>query len=427
MRCRRAPTAAGSSRPPAQPPGSPAAHRRASSGPGARTDSTQASGATASNPAAVRPSYSARATATRPRRRGPARGAAAAARPARRPTGAGARPVSKMKVRAELTRCSITRAGPSTAPPWLPSDFDSVTVHTTSSAPASPAACDRAPAALPQHPEPVRVVDQQPGARRPADLGETGQRRGVAVHREDRVGDRDRRPVVAVERLAYRVGVPVRDHARCRARDSRQPSISEAWLSASETISAAGRAERGDGGEVRRVAGGEDECGLEAAELGEFALQLGVQRGGAGDQAGAGRAGAPAQRGVGRRPGDLGVAGQAQVVVARQVERRAVGGARAQRADQTGAAAGLGAGVDPVERARRTRPAPRASTRRGSSSWSAGQRVARHGIGGSCPKPNRRRPSSGMWRYTHLEDRCCAVPPWPRRPARARRSAPWTC
>lgn len=54
------------------------------------------------------------------------------------------------------------------------------------------------------------VVDDQSGAVLPARLGESGQGRGVAVDREDRVGDGHGGPVVPRQRLAHgvRVGVP---------------------------------------------------------------------------------------------------------------------------------------------------------------------------------------------------------------------------
>ncbi len=63
------------------------------------------------------------------------------------------------------------------------------------------------------------------------------------------------------------------------ARAGRQPSISEAWLPASETSREPCRCQRGDRGEVGRVAGGQHQGGLEAAELGQFALEFGVQLG----------------------------------------------------------------------------------------------------------------------------------------------------
>lgn len=81
------------------------------------------------------------------------------------------------------------------------------------------------------------------------------------------------------------------------------------------------RRERGHGGEIGRVAGGEDERGLEAAEVRELAFELPMKFGRAGDEPRAGRTGAPAARGLGGGRRDLGVVGQPEVVVARQIEK----------------------------------------------------------------------------------------------------------
>ena len=143
-----------------------AAQRTRRSGDGARTDTTAASGPRRGQPArsAVR--------AAAPPPRGPAPARSGSRRSSRRlaraaPAAAGARPVSKMNVRAVLTRWSITRAGPSTAPPWLPSDLDRVTVATTSVRAREPGRVQGAAAAVAQDAQTVRVVDDQRRAVRP--------------------------------------------------------------------------------------------------------------------------------------------------------------------------------------------------------------------------------------------------------------------
>ena len=78
--------------------------------------------------------------------------------------------------------------------------------------------------------------------------------------------------------------------------------------------------QRGDHGEVGVVAGGQHERRRLAEEVGQLVLDLGVQAGGAGDQAGRAGAGAPLVGGLGGGPHDVGVAGEAEVVVAGQVE-----------------------------------------------------------------------------------------------------------
>ena len=249
-----------------------AAQRTACSGDGARTETTAASGRTASRPSAVSRSCSVVATArARAARSGSRRSSRRAARAA--PAAAGARPVSKMKVRAALTRWSMTWAGPRTAPPWLPSDLDSVTVDDDVRRAREARRVRRAPAAVAEHAETVRVVDEQGGAELPAGGGESGQRGRVAVHREDRVGDDDGRSVVRAERLAHGVGVGVRDDLGGAAGEP--AAVDERGVVARVgDDEGAVRGERGDGGEVGRVAGGEDERGLEAAEVGQLAFEF---------------------------------------------------------------------------------------------------------------------------------------------------------
>ena len=108
------------------------------------------------------------------------------------PTQAGARPVSKMNERAVSTRCAITAAGPTTAPPWLPRAFDKVTVATMSSAPASPCSASEPAAARPDHPEPVRLVHHQQRAAGAAHRVQLAQRCERAVDGVHAVGDDQR-------------------------------------------------------------------------------------------------------------------------------------------------------------------------------------------------------------------------------------------
>lgn len=74
-----------------------------------------------------------------------------------------------------------------------------------------------------------------------------------------------------------------------------------------------------------------------------------MEFGAAGDQPGAGGSGAPGECGVGCGAGDFLVAGEAQVVVAGEVEQSFGGGAGAQGAAQSGVAALLGVAVEPVK------------------------------------------------------------------------------
>ncbi|GAA2724121.1 hypothetical protein GCM10010315_53080 [Streptomyces luteosporeus] len=207
-------------------------------------------------------------------------------------------------------------------------------------------------AAVAEHAQAVRVVDQQGRAVLPAGGGEGGQRGGIAVDGEDGVGHGDRPPAVGRERLAHGLGVGVRDDGLAGTGQAR--AVDEGGVvglvAHQQGLVRGGSGEGGDGGEVGGVAGGEHEGRLEAAEGGEFLLQAGVQLGAAGDQAGTGGAGAPVPGRLRRGGGDLGVAGQAQVVVARQVGEGGLGRARAQGAHQPRGGEPLVVGVDPVER-----------------------------------------------------------------------------
>ena len=300
---RRAPTAAGNT-----PPGPRAPGRR---GPPPRPPPARpappARPPTAEPAARRRPRGRPRARSTAAGRPGSASSTCSAASAA--PTDGGARPVSKMNERAVSTRCAVTASGPSTAPPWAPSAFDSVTVATTSSAPASPTSASSPRPPGPAHAQPVRLVHHQQRAPRPADGVQRAQRGGVAVHAVDALHHHQRPLLVAGgEHRVDRGGVVVRHH-----RDPRpgQP----AGVDERRVVRRVGDDERPGArqrrhhAEVRGVAGGEHQPGGEPAERGELALQRGVQLRGPGDQPRARRPGPPAhgrRRPPRRRPADLG-------------------------------------------------------------------------------------------------------------------------
>ena len=180
-------------------------------------------------------------------RRAPGRGPAPAARDRARstasaasaaPAGAGASAVSKMKGRARVDEVLDQRRGsPSTAPPWLPSDFESVAVTTTWGCPASPRSRTSPwpPSATPSPCASSTTSSASCVARRPRPARPAAPRR--------RAPSRPTRPAPAP---AGRRRPPARRHGgrrrcaaprRSRARDSRAASISEACTWASETMS----------------------------------------------------------------------------------------------------------------------------------------------------------------------------------------------
>ena len=341
--CRPVPTAAGSSRP--APRGR--RHRRAAatatSG-SPRTTGTTADGG-AATPAASASAAACRSTATG--RSGSARRTSSAASAA--PTAAGARPVSKMNDRAVSTRCAVTAAGPSTAPPCAPSAFDSVTVATTSSAPASPTSASSPRPPGPRTPSPCAssTTSSAPRARHTACSACSGA--VVAVGAVDAL-DHHQRPLLGPtrERGVHRADVPARHH-----RDPRpgQPAgvDDRRVVGRVGDHQRAGAGERGDGPEVGRVPGGEDEPVREPAERRERAVQRDVQRRRPGDEP---RAGGPRPPGAERRDRALdhpGVARQAQVVVAGEVEHGLGGGPRRQLAAQPGGPPAGRVGVEPGE------------------------------------------------------------------------------
>ena len=208
-----------------------AAQARAASGPGAGTDSTPAGRCGDSKPGRAQPAHGQLGPG---RQRRPAVvGAAGDPQGGPHPGDDGGR------------RCGVVdegaagvdqvpdqrRAGPATTPPAPPSDLDRVAVTTTSGCPARPAAATRAGAVRAEDAERVGVVDQQQravGRGHRVQLGERGQ---VAVDGEDRLGDDHRRaarvrpPAIAATAAGSACGATT-----ASAPESRQPSISEAWL-----------------------------------------------------------------------------------------------------------------------------------------------------------------------------------------------------
>ena len=198
------------------------------------------------------------------------------------------------------TRCAITARGPSTAPPWLPSALDSVTVDHDVVRAGEPGGREQPAAARSAHPQPVRLVDDAAARPGPRHTACSARQRGeLAVDAVHALGDDQRaRLVRAASARVDGAGRRRAGRPRTRARESRQASTSEAWFARVGDDQRARPGQRGDGAQV----GARSRRRTPAppgvpTEVGELGLQLGVQRGGAGDQPGAGRARAPGARG----------------------------------------------------------------------------------------------------------------------------------
>ena len=162
-----------------------------------------------------------------------------------------------MNERAVSTRWPSPPPGRAPRRPGQPSAFDSVTVATTSSAPGQPDLGQQPAPARAAHPEPVRLVDHEQRAAGPAD---GVQRRAAAPCRRRRchaLGD-DQRPLLASGRRARR-----RRPRRRRAAPPR-PAPGTAGRrrratrgSPRRTRQGARARQRGQHAEVRGVAGGE--------------------------------------------------------------------------------------------------------------------------------------------------------------------------
>ena len=153
------------------------------------------------------------------------------------------------------------------------------------------------------------------------DIRELPQWRYISVDREDTIGD-DQCPRLGptTQRSSNGLDLAVRDDDHpC----PRQP----AGIDQRRVVARVGdhqRARSGQGrdrAEVGQVAGGEDECCRHPDEVGELSLQASVDIRGPGDESRSGRASAVVARGTYGTGLDLGVSGQAEVVVAGQVEQ----------------------------------------------------------------------------------------------------------
>ena len=125
---------------------------------------------------------------------------------------------------ARCTRYSIAHAGPATKAPLTPSALPAVFTVTSTSRPTSSASTNPLPRAA-VDPDGMRLVDDQRAPVRSAERGIVGQRRGVAVHAEQRFDDDER---VAAARLgedsSQGVEVVMRKDGAAGG-DSRMPSI----------------------------------------------------------------------------------------------------------------------------------------------------------------------------------------------------------
>ena len=156
-----------------------------------------------------------------------------------------------------------------------------------------------------EHADAVRLVDHQPRAVALAELDDLGQRRDVALHREDAVDDDEDAAAVAggaLEHPLELVHAVVAEGAQLGAGE--QAAVEDRGVVAGVADDGVARAEdRAEHAEVRLVAGGEDDRVLGAHPLGDLALELEVQRDRPVEQARAGQAGAVASRARRGRPG----------------------------------------------------------------------------------------------------------------------------
>jgi hypothetical protein len=162
----------------------------------------------------------------------------------------------------------------------------------------------------------VRLVDDDAHAAVAArQLGDLLQRRDVAVHREDRLGDDERRARARLLQAPREVlDVVVRVDERLRARQPAAVDDRGVVELVGEDHLARAR-QRADDAEVRQVARAEQQRGLGALEGGEALLEAAVDRHRAADEARRARADAPTQRCVGGRLLHACVVGEAEVVV----------------------------------------------------------------------------------------------------------------
>ncbi len=275
------------------------------------------------------------------------------------PTAAGARPVSKMNGRAASIRCARTAAGPEHHAALAAERLGQRRRHHHVGRTRQAELVQQAAAAA-THAQPVRLVDDAAargggGTRRatrgagpavPSALNTESvittarsssrdAQRGidggdVAVRRHHHPGPRQ---PAGVDQGGVRVGVGHQQRTR-----TRQPD---------------------DSAQVGGVPRGEHQARCGADELGELGLEFLVQLGVAGDQARTGGAGAPGAQRRDTAVDDVGMLGQTEVVVGRQVQ---LGGRRRAAAAASGAAR-------PRAAAARPRPARPAVTSRWRPPW----------------------------------------------------------
>ena len=176
---------------------------------------------------------------------------------------------------------------------------------------------DRAAALPAQDAEAVRVIDDQEATGVLADLREFGQPADVAFHRVNALDNQHlgRRGRHVLDHLAQVLGIVVTETLNGRHR--KPNAIPEAGMDVfvcQDEVALLGKS--GDGGEAGNIAGDTDVAGLPAEKGGEFFLERGVIGARTIGNARTRRAGTPGLGAGAARLDDLGVEGQAEVIVA---------------------------------------------------------------------------------------------------------------
>ncbi len=181
----------------------------------------------------------------------------------------------------------------------------------------------RAPAAGTKGPGSVGLVHHQHAPVAARQLVEIRERRDIAVHREDAVGDDQRGTRACAAQAPLEVlGVAVAVHEHLRpAEPAAVDDARVVELVGEDHL--AGPAEGRDRARVRQVAGPEQQRGLGTLEIGEPFLERAVNGHRPRDQTRPPGSSAVAFRGVGGGCPDLGVVGESQVVVGAEEERLA--------------------------------------------------------------------------------------------------------
>ena len=180
-------------------------------------------------------------------------------------------------------------------------------------------------------PEAVRVIDHQPGAVGSRGIRERGQRGEVAIHTEHPIGDEERTgslrsvSVVRCERCAGGCGIAVRIALQVSA--AHQPGGVDqrgmVQLVAEQQVVATG--ECTEHPEVRHIAGGEHQGTGTTGELSEFTLESLVFGAVSADEVRGPGARTVALRRFSHRSGDPRVAGEAEIVVAAEIDAAVLG------------------------------------------------------------------------------------------------------